>query len=242
MVVSGTSDGLSSYPPTPSTDAPPVSLTGEAPSSSRKSSGNSQPEINTLVCVNYACIYTPVKPKYIALVSTIESGWCSGSHFWGGDLIVSLYGWFSNCGSLLGSRISAVLSRRWQPHRPMESSHQHGQFSHGEFALLPNWLLVYHVWCFTLLQSRASLEDALSVMANQFDDPPTIGVGGPIQVPPEEDIAECIPPHSLLTEDDQLEIKPNRKYGLFFCASCCALESTMCPCCACVCSFSVKRS
>lgn len=79
------------------------------------------------------------------------------------------------------------------------------------------------------LQSRASLEDALSVMANQFDDPPTIGVGGSIQVPPEEDIAECIPPHSLLTEDDQIEIKPNCKYSpLSVHLNCCALETTVC--------------
>lgn len=61
------------------------------------------------------------------------------------------------------------------------------------------------------LQSRASLEDALSVMANQFDDSPTIGVGGAIQVPPEEDIADSIPPHALLNEDEPLDMKPDRK-------------------------------
>ena len=48
MMISGAGDGISSYPTTPSTDAPPVSITGEA-SSSRKNSGNSQPEINQLV-------------------------------------------------------------------------------------------------------------------------------------------------------------------------------------------------
>lgn len=78
------------------------------------------------------------------------------------------------------------------------------------------------MFCVSPSQSRASLEDALSVMANQFDDPPTIGVGGSIQVPPEEDIAECIPPHSLLTEDDQIEIKPSRKYSPFLCILPCA--------------------
>ena len=60
MVVSGAGDGgLSSYPSTPSTDAPPVALPES--SSSRKNSGNSQPEINPLV------------GYYIVVIGHIES-------------------------------------------------------------------------------------------------------------------------------------------------------------------------
>lgn len=57
MVVSGAGDGLSSYPSTP-VDAPPVTLPGEVPTS-RKSSGNSQPEINPLVSYITMHIHVP---------------------------------------------------------------------------------------------------------------------------------------------------------------------------------------
>ena len=64
-------------------------------------------------------------------------------------------------------------------------------------------------------QSRAAcLDDALSVMANQFDDPPTIGVDETIQVPLEEDIADSIPAHSLLTDDEPIDMKPGCKHLL----------------------------
>ena len=49
-------------------------------------------------------------------------------------------------------------------------------------------------------------------MANQFDEPPTIGVGGNIQVPLEEDIADSIPPHSLLADDEPIDMKPGCEY------------------------------
>ena len=63
-------------------------------------------------------------------------------------------------------------------------------------------------------QSRAAcLDDALSVMANQFDDPPTIGVDETIQVPLEEDIADSIPAHSLLTDDETIDMKPGCKHA-----------------------------
>lgn len=48
-------------------------------------------------------------------------------------------------------------------------------------------------------------------MANhtgEFDD----GVGGTIQVPLEEDIADSIPAHSLLTDDEPIDMKPGCKY------------------------------
>lgn len=54
-------------------------------------------------------------------------------------------------------------------------------------------------------------------MANhtgEFEDAPTIGVGGGIQVPLEEDIADSIPAHSLLTEEEPLDMKPNCEYIL----------------------------
>ena len=51
-------------------------------------------------------------------------------------------------------------------------------------------------------------------MANQFDDPPTIGVGETIQVPLEEDIADSIPAHSLLTDDEPIDMKPGCKHLL----------------------------
>ena len=53
------------------------------------------------------------------------------------------------------------------------------------------------------------LDDALSVMANQFDDPP--GVDENIQVPLEEDIADSIPAHSLLADDEPIDMKPGCK-------------------------------
>ena len=61
-------------------------------------------------------------------------------------------------------------------------------------------------------QSR--LDDALSVMAGHtgdFDDAPTIGVGGAIHVPLEEDIADTIPAHSLLTDEEPVDLKPTCK-------------------------------
>lgn len=64
-------------------------------------------------------------------------------------------------------------------------------------------------------QSRAAcLDDALSVMANQFDDPPTISVDETIQVPLEEDIADSIPAHSLLADDEPVDMKPGCKHLL----------------------------
>lgn len=74
-------------------------------------------------------------------------------------------------------------------------------------------LQFYDLWFYS--QSRAAcLDDALSVMANQFDDPPTIGVGETIQVPLEEDIADSIPAHSLLTDEEPIDMKPGSKHLL----------------------------